>query len=97
MGKCKKIDGLTLFELVTLDYGKDCNQWETRLLENVQKNIAIMTFKNLNDLTLMYLQEFFQYSTSMLGYNTRSTKRKELFVSQKRNSWQIRAFKARAI
>ena len=77
--------------------GKDCDQGETRLLENIQKNIAIMTFKSLNDLTPVYLKECFRYSTDMHGYNTRSAKGKKLYVSQKRNTWQIRTFKARAI
>jgi len=47
-----------------------------RLLKKIQKIIAIMTFKSLNDLTQVYLKEFFQYSTDMHGYNTRSSKGK---------------------
>ena len=77
--------------------GKNCDQRENSLLENIQKNIAIMTFKSLNDLTPVYLKQCFQYSTDVHGYNTRSAKGKKLYVSQKRNTWQIRTFKARAI
>ena len=77
--------------------GKNCDQSENNLLESIQKNIAIMTFKSLNDLTTVYLKQCFQYSTDVHGYNTKSAKGKKLYVSQKRNTWQIRTFKARAI
>ena len=62
----------------------------------MQKNIAIMRFKSLNDLTPVYIKEYFQYAIDMHGYNTKSAKGKKLFVSQKSNTWQIRTFKGGA-
>ena len=34
--------------------GKNCDQKEIRFLENMQKNMALMTFKEINDLTPVY-------------------------------------------
>ena len=75
--------------------GKTCDQKENSLLENIKKNIAIMTFKGLNDLTPVYLKQCFQYSSDVHRYNTRSAKRERLHVSQNSNTWQSRTFKAR--
>ena len=77
--------------------GKNCDEREYSLLENIQKNTAITTFKSFNNLIPAYLKQFFQYSTNVHGCNTRSAKGKKLCVPQKRNSWQIRTIKARAI
>ena len=49
--------------------GKNCDQRENSLLENIQKNIAIMTFKSLNDLTPVYLKQCFQnFNSISTGY-----------------------------
>ena len=56
-----------------------------------------MTYKCLNDLTPVYLKQFFKYSADVHGYNTRTAKGKKLHVPQKNNTWQTRTFKARAI
>ena len=77
--------------------GEKCDQRENSLVENIQKKIAIMTYKCLNDLTPVYLKQFFKYSADVHGYNTRTAKGKKLHVPQKNNTWQTRTFKARAI
>ena len=77
--------------------GEKYDQRENSLVENIQKKIAIMTYKCLNDLTSVYLKQFFKYSADVHGYNTRTAKVKKLHVSQKNNTWQTRTFKARAI
>ena len=77
--------------------GKNCNQCENSVLDSIQKNMAIMTFKSLSDLTPVYLKQCFQCSTDANGYNTRSAKSKKLYVSQSRSTWQIRRIKARTI
>ena len=77
--------------------GDKCDQRENSLVENIQKKIAIMTYKSLNDLTPVYLKQFFKYSADVHGYNTRIAKGKKLHVPQKNNTWQTRTFKARAI
>ena len=51
--------------------GRNCNQKENSLLENIQKNIAIMTFKSLNNLTPVNLKQCFQYSSDVHRYKIR--------------------------
>ena len=93
----KPITFCTMSNLFFSEFTNNCKQREIRLLKNIQKNIAIVTFKSLHDLTPVYLKESFQYSTHTHGYNTKSAKGKKLVVSQRSNTWQIRTFKARAI
>ena len=77
--------------------GINCDQRENSLHENIQKNIAIMIFKSLNDLPPVYLKQFFRYSTDVHGHSTRAAEGKNLYVPQKSNTWQRKTFKARGI
>ena len=54
--------------------GEKCDQRENSLVENIQKKIAIMTYKCLNDVTPVYLKQFFKYSADVHGCNARTAK-----------------------
>ena len=72
------------------------NEDRISLQDRLDKNVAILTFKCLNDLTPMYLQEKFKLTSPVHQKNTRSCRYNKIYVERIKNRWTSLTFKARA-
>ena len=61
------------------------NEDRISLQDRLDKNIAIVPFKCLNDLTTMYLQEKFKLTSSVHQKNTRSCRYNKIYVEHIKN------------